>query len=106
MYVVDLDREANRVVVGPGELLARRGLEADRVHWVAGEPPGEGPFEAEVKIRYRGEDVAAVIEPKDGGERVRVEFRSPQRAVAPGQSVVFYRGDEVLGGARIMKAFP
>jgi tRNA-specific 2-thiouridylase len=38
------------------------------------------------------------------GEHVRVEFRSPQRAVAPGQSVVFYRGDELLGGARIIEA--
>ena len=102
-YVVDLDRDSNRVVVGPGELLSRRGLVADRVHWVGGEPPSIGPFEAEVRIRYRGEDVPAVIEPVDS-ERVRVEFRAPQRAVAPGQSVVFYRRDEVLGGARITEA--
>jgi tRNA-uridine 2-sulfurtransferase len=101
-YVLDLDREANRVVVGPGELLARRGLIADRVHWVAGRPPAECPFEAEVRIRYRGEDVAAVVKPN--GDEVRVEFRTPQRAVAPGQSAVFYRGDEVLGGARIVEA--
>jgi tRNA-uridine 2-sulfurtransferase len=101
-YVVDLDAGSNRVVVGPGDLLARRGLTADRVSWVAGEPPAEGPFEAEVRIRYQGEDVAAVIEPEDDG--VRVEFRTPQRAVAPGQSVAFYRGDEVLGGGRIREA--
>jgi tRNA-uridine 2-sulfurtransferase len=103
LYVVDLDRESKRVVVGPGELLARRGLLADRVHWVAGRPPGPGPFEAQVRIRYRGEDVLAVVEPVAGGT-VRVEFRTPQRAVAPGQSVVFYVGDEVLGGARIIEA--
>jgi tRNA-specific 2-thiouridylase len=101
-YVVDLDQESNRVVVGPGDLLARRGLVADRVRWVAGEPPEAGPFEAEVRVRYRGDDATAVIEPD--GDRVRVEFRTPQRAVAPGQSVVAYRGDELLGGARILEA--
>ncbi|HEX2267518.1 MAG TPA: aminomethyltransferase beta-barrel domain-containing protein, partial [Actinomycetota bacterium] len=102
-YVVDLDRDSNRVVVGPGELLSRRGLVADRVHWVGDEPPARGPFEAEVRIRYRGEDVPAVIEAR-APDRVRVEFRAPQRAVAPGQSVVFYRRDEVLGGGRITEA--
>jgi tRNA-specific 2-thiouridylase len=102
-YVVDLDRDGNRVVVGPGELLSRRGLVADHLHWVGGEPPAQGPFEAEVRIRYRGDDVPAVIEPLDR-QLVRVEFRARQRAVAPGQSVVFYRRDEVLGGGRITEA--
>jgi tRNA-specific 2-thiouridylase len=101
-YVVDMDAESNRIVVGPGDLLARRGLIADRVSWIGGGPPSDGPFEAEVRIRYQGEDVAAVIEPLD--DRVRVEFRTPQRAVAPGQSVVFDRADEVLGGGRIREA--
>jgi tRNA-specific 2-thiouridylase len=103
-YVVEVDAVANRVVVGPGELLSRRGLVADRVSWVAGGPPHTGPFEASVRIRYRGDDVAAVIEPVDGG-RIRVEFRRPQRAVAPGQSVAMYLGDEVLGGGRIVESF-
>jgi tRNA-specific 2-thiouridylase len=102
MYVLEVDPAAARVVVGPGELLARRGLVADRVSWVAGEPPSEGPFEAEVRIRYRGEDVPAVVQAE--GERMRVEFRSPQRGVAPGQSVVVYRGEELLGGGRILQA--
>ena len=101
-YVVDVDAAANRVVVGPQELLARRGLVADRVSWVSAGPPADAPFEAEVRIRYRGEDVPAVV--RAGGERAEVEFRSPQRAIAPGQSVVFYRGDEVLGGGRIVLA--
>jgi tRNA-uridine 2-sulfurtransferase len=101
-YVVDVDAEANRVVVGPGELLARRGLVADRVHWVAGGPPSEGPFEAEVRLRYRGEATAAVIEVER--DTMRVEFRTPQRGVAPGQSVVAYRGEELLGGGRILES--
>ena len=102
-YVLDVDPSANRVVVGPQELLERRGLVADGVTWVGGEPPAGQPFEAEVRTRYRGEDAPAVVEAV-GERRVRVEFRSPQRAVAPGQSAVFFRGDEVLGGGRIIEA--
>jgi tRNA-specific 2-thiouridylase len=102
-YVVQVDQPENRVVVGPGELLDRSGLVADRFSWIAGAPPGGGPFEAEVRIRYRGTDVPCVAEPL-GDDRVRIEFRSPQRAVAPGQSAVLYRGDEVLGGGRIVEA--
>jgi tRNA-specific 2-thiouridylase len=101
-YVVDVDVKTNRVMVGPDSLLSRRGLVADRVAWVAGDPPADGPFEAAVRIRYRGEDAPAVIEPV-AGDRFRVEFRTPQRAVAPGQSAVVYRGDELLGGGRIVE---
>ena len=56
-----------------------------------------------MRIRYRGDDAPAVVEPLEGG-RLRVEFRSPQRAVAPGQSAVVYRGDELMGGGRIVEA--
>jgi len=101
-YVLEVDAEANRVVVGPESLLARGGLVAERVSWVAGEPPGE-PFEAGVKIRYRSEEAPAVVAPQ-GRSGARVEFRAPQHAVAPGQSVVFYAGDEVLGGGTIAAA--
>jgi tRNA-specific 2-thiouridylase len=104
VYVLEVDPAANRVVVGPGELLAKGGLEADRVSWVAGAPPADGPFEAEVRLRYRGDDVPAVVTP--AGERMTVEFGSPQRGVAPGQSAVVYRGDEMLGGGRIVAARP
>ncbi|HUF60260.1 MAG TPA: tRNA 2-thiouridine(34) synthase MnmA [Actinomycetota bacterium] len=102
-YVVDVEPHANRVVLGPVELLDRRGVVADRFSWIAGRAPHGGPFEAEVRIRYRGDDVACAVEPL-GDDRVRIEFRSPQRAVAPGQSAVLYRGDEVLGGGRIVEA--
>jgi tRNA-specific 2-thiouridylase len=102
-YVTDVDPVTNRVVVGPGELLERRGLVADRVSWVAGGPPEDGPFEAEIRIRYRGADVSCVAE-AIGADRLRIEFRAPQRAVAPGQSAVVYRGDVMLGGGRIVEA--
>src|SRR5438270_800500 len=84
-------------MLGPRELLGRCGLEADRVSWVAGAPPEDGPFEAEVKVRSNGEDAPAVVDPQPDGT-VAVEFSTPQRGIAPGQSVAVYRGDELLGG--------
>jgi tRNA-specific 2-thiouridylase len=101
-YVLEVDAAANRIVIGPGELLARSGLVADRVSWVAGEQPATGRFEADVRIRYRGEDVPSVVEAN--GDRFQVAFRAPQRGVAPGQSVVVYRGEELLGGGRIVES--
>ena len=100
-YVLEVDAEANRVIVGPSALLTRRGLLAEGVNWIPERP--KGPFEATVKIRYRGEDVAAVVEPAGAGG-ARVEFRSPQPAVTPGQAVVFYAGDEVVGGGTIAQS--
>jgi tRNA-specific 2-thiouridylase len=102
VYVLEVDAPMNRVVVGPGELLSKRGLIADRSSWIAGEAPSEGPFEAQVRIRYRGDATDAVVTP--GPEGYEVAFARPQRAVAPGQSVVVYRHDEVLGGGRIVRA--
>ena len=100
-YVLEVDPVANRVVVGPGDLLARRGLAAERMNWIAARP--DGPFEAEVKIRYRGPDVSSVVEPI-GRDAARIEFRTPQRAVTPGQAVAVYVGDEVVGGGTIATA--
>ena len=101
-YVLELDAERNRVVVGPGELLARAHVEADRVRWVADAPPAQGPFEADVQLRYRGEPVPAVIEAR--GDGLAVDLRRAQRGVAPGQVLAVYRGDELLGGARILRS--
>ena len=101
-YVVDIDPGANRVIVGPAELLARDGLDAERVTWVSGVAP-DCPVEVDVSVRYRGDPVPGVVTALPGG-RARVLFRSPQRAIAPGQSVVLYAGDEVLGGGTIAEA--
>jgi len=97
-YVLDVDAANNRVVVGPADLLARRGLQATGMNWIPNVP--DGPFEAEVRIRYRGPAADAVVEPLAGG-RARIEFRVPQHAVSPGQAVVVYAGDEVVGGGTI-----
>ena len=101
LYVLEVDAPRNRVVVGPSELLARRGLVADRSSWISGRAPADGPFEAEVQIRYRGDAVGALITP--GPDGLEVAFARPQRAVALGQSVVVYRGDELFGGGRIVR---
>jgi tRNA-specific 2-thiouridylase len=101
-YVVDVDPVAHRVVIGPAELLARSGLRADRVNWISGEPP-IGPVEADVRVRYRGPPAPGIIRATPGAG-AEVTFRTPQRAIAPGQSVVFSAGDEVLGGGTIVEA--
>jgi|SRR4051812_26305239 tRNA-specific 2-thiouridylase len=102
-YVLDVDPNSNRVVVGPQELLRRRRLEADRVSWVSGAPPADGAFEAEAQVRSSGEAVRSVVYAREDGS-VTVEFASAQRGIAPGQSVALYRGEELLGGGRIRSA--
>lgn len=99
LYVVDIDAEGNRVVVGYEEELFRHHLTVSEINWVA--LPGlEDSHAAEVALRYRMQAATAVIEPAEDG-RVLVTFDQPQRAVTPGQSAVFYHGDTVLGGGII-----
>jgi tRNA-uridine 2-sulfurtransferase len=97
-YVVEVDATANRVIVGPGELLARGGLEAERVGWFA-EPPSAG-VPLTVQIRAHGAEIPATIE-TIAPDRAVVRFAEPQRGVAPGQLVAFYARDETLGGGTI-----
>ncbi len=98
-YVIGLEPDRNRVVVGTREELECRVLVATGVNWIAYDPP-EDEFEATARIRSQHPGAPARILPgKDG--RVRVEFHRPQGAIAPGQAVVFYNGDEVLGGGWI-----
>jgi tRNA-specific 2-thiouridylase len=98
MYVVAIDASSGRVVVGPEEALYQRELVAEGVNWTQGVPPG--PLTAEVKVRYKAPAVEATLVPLDG-RRVWVHFREPQRAITPGQAVVFYQGEQVLGGGVI-----
>lgn len=99
-YVVQLDRQSKRVIVGDDSELRKESLTVRAVNWVS--IPGlEKPVPATVKIRHRHEPAAAVLEPLDSAARVRVCFEVPQRAVTPGQAAVFYSDDRVLGGGWI-----
>jgi tRNA-specific 2-thiouridylase len=108
-YVVDLDPETNRVIVGDAEDLVCDEFEIDRLNWhpIAGvDAPGyDGEIEATVKIRYSHPGAAATLTPLKNG-RVRIRLHEPQRAVTPGQAAVFYDGDVVLGGGWICRAEP
>lgn len=97
-YVLAIDAERRRVVVGPREELARREISAAEVNWLV-DPPGER-FACQVRIRYRARAVPALVEPLPGA-RLHVTFDEPCLGVAPGQAAVCYQGDRVLGGGWI-----
>jgi tRNA-uridine 2-sulfurtransferase len=96
MYVVALDRENNRLIVGEDDELLRSVCEVHGVNWVSIACPAR-PVEAMVKVRHRHSPAAATIEPLDA-TTASVIFHEPQRAITPGQAAVFYSGDLVLGG--------
>jgi tRNA-specific 2-thiouridylase len=97
LYVLRLDAENNRLVVGPRDQLLSSRLTANSLSWVSGEAAESATITA--KVRYKAPEVAARLKSVAG--RAEVRFLKPQSAVAPGQSVVFYQGDEVLGGGVI-----
>jgi len=98
LYVLRLDAASNSLVVGSKARLLGSRLLASRLSWVLGEAPGESA-DITAKIRYRSPGVIAKLHLDDG--IAEVDFQQPQRAIAPGQSVVFYQGDIVLGGGII-----
>ncbi len=101
-YVAAKDLERNALVVVQGHdhpLLFQRGLEAGQLEWLAGHPPGDD-FRCTAKIRYRQPDQPCRVR-RLGEDRLQVTFDQPQRAVTPGQSVVFYDGEVCLGGGVI-----
>jgi tRNA-specific 2-thiouridylase len=102
MYVVDIDATAARVTVGGAGDLEADALVVSRANFVAGVPPA-GPLRVTAKIRHNHEPATAVVRPL-GGDRAEVRFDQPQRAITPGQSCVWYDGDEVVGGGVIERA--
>jgi tRNA-specific 2-thiouridylase len=99
LYVQAIDVEGRRVIVGDDDALYRSELTAESVNWMAILPPSE-PFEAGVKIRYLHKPARATVKPLTETS-VHISFSEKQRAITPGQSVVFYDGDILLGGGVI-----
>ena len=99
LYVVDIDASEGAVTVGPREALERSALTASGVNWIAGQPPAQRT-RGTAQIRHRHREAAVTIHPLDGN-RVSVDFDEPQYAVTPGQAVVLYDNDTVLGGGWI-----
>ncbi len=99
LYVVQVDAENNRVVVGSRDDLLKREMIVTRVNWIAVEDLIE-PVRVQVKIRSRAEEASATLSKNEDGT-VLVTFDEAQRAVTPGQAAVFYDGDVVVGGGWI-----
>ena len=102
LYVTELDMAHNRVAVGGADDVFFDNLIAGDLNWIAIDTITE-PLKVTAKVRYGKREGRATVYPLENG-RVRVEFDEPQRAVTPGQSVVFYDGDIVVGGGIIETA--
>jgi tRNA-specific 2-thiouridylase len=101
LYVIKIESENNRIVLGPEEELYSRKLAAHRLNWISGKMPRE-TLTARARIRYRSREADATVFSRN--DSVDVHFAQPQKAVTPGQAVVFYNLDEVLGGGIIDSA--
>lgn len=99
VYVTEIDKESNTVVIGSQSDLLHRGLVASSVNWLS-IGTLSGPMKVTAKVRYKDDDTAAVVTPLGDG-RIQLIFDEPKRAITPGQSVVLYDGDDVLGGGII-----
>jgi tRNA-specific 2-thiouridylase len=98
LYVLRLDATSNQLVVGTQDHLLGNNLITSKLSWVSGKAPKQ-PINIMAKIRYKAPEVAARLHPRDGV--AEVNFDQPQRAITPGQAIVFYQGDTVLGGGII-----
>ena len=101
VYVCAKDMQANTVTVGPEKSLFDRIVYAEEVNWIA-IPALTAPLRVTARTRYHQVEQAATVYPA-GEDRFRLEFDEPQRAPTPGQAVVLYQGDVVLGGGTIVR---
>ncbi len=100
LFVLAKDIEANRLIAGPRQALARRRFEVEDVNWLSIEPPLIGEtIEAQVEVRYRARPIACHVTWLAG--RATVELAEHDQAISPGQAAVFYANDVVLGGGSI-----
>ena len=102
VYECGKDMQANTVTVGPNEALFHKALRANDWNWIA-IPELTAPIRVKAKARSRMVEESATVYPEENGF-ARVEFHAPQRAVTPGQAVVLYQGDLVIGGGTITEA--
>jgi len=101
LYVIEIDKENNSIIVGEKENLFKDELLADKFNWVSIENISED-LKVNARIRYRHSGAKAVVSPyKDN--TVLVKFEEPQSAITPGQAVVFYQGEVLVGGGTIIK---
>ncbi len=100
LYVLEIAPETHRVTVGSDEELLSRELHVERTNWIAIDQPRE-PLRVKAKVRHRHEPQWAMLFPGDSPETAHALFDEPQRAITPGQSTVFYDGDDVVGGGWI-----
>jgi len=100
LYVLKIHPDSHTVEVGPDTALLSRTLIADRLNWVSIAEP-TGPIRVNIKIRHRHEPAPATLV-VTGPDTIEAIFDEPQRAITPGQSAVFYQGDEVTGGGWIV----
>jgi len=101
LYVLELDAENNRVLVGDDSDLDRDEFTVERCNWIPFDQP-EGPLQVTAKIRYNHVGTPATVQPQPGG-LARVKLSTPQRAITPGQAAVFYQDDVVVGGGWIQR---
>ncbi|HZD40750.1 MAG TPA: tRNA 2-thiouridine(34) synthase MnmA, partial [Terriglobales bacterium] len=101
LYVLEIDNESGRVVVGPREELGCQGLIASSVNWL--EKPAAKKISAQVQVRYRSAAIPCSVQPREK-DSCEVRFLEGFPAVTPGQAAVFYYGDRVLGGGWIEEA--
>ena len=104
LYVTDIDPQKNAIIVGSREEVYRDELIASGLNWIAIEEL-KRPTKVKARIRHTGEEAEATVTPL-GEDKVYVKFKEPQMAITPGQAVVFYRGDVVVGGGTIERTEP
>jgi tRNA-uridine 2-sulfurtransferase len=105
VYVTAIDAVTNTVTLGKKEDLLRRGLIAREVNWIAPPPPTEHPIRCTAKIRYNSPPAAATVM-LTGPDHLTVRFDEPVSAITPGQAVVCYDGERLLGGGWIDEVSP
>jgi tRNA-specific 2-thiouridylase len=98
LYVIRIEPESNRIVLGPEKELYSQKLTTQKLSWISGKAPRE-PITASAKIRYKSKEAEAILFFRN--DSVDVHFTQPQKAITPGQAIVFYNLDEVLGGGII-----